>query len=221
MIDERIEELVNADIDGRLPEGSRAELNRHLLANPEVRALHRDLQRLQQALEPVRPEPVPADLVTGIMDRIPARAVRPGALSTARSWRYAFALAASLAVAAVALRLGSLDEDVDGAAAVGTMAAGEQANSAATIDRPGLSASVRLRQAGASLLVDLDVASQSSVDVVASYGGHTVGLSARGDMAGQRQTLELPADGAGPVVVRFASQGRVIEEISLQAPGQP
>jgi anti-sigma factor RsiW len=221
MIDERIEELVNADIDGRLPESSRAELNRHLLANPEVRTLHRDLQRLQQALESVRPEPVPADLVAGIMDRIPPRAVRPEARSASRSWRVAFALAASLAVAAVALRLGSLDENVDGAAAVGTMAAGDQATSVKTIDRPGLTASVRLRQAGASLLVDLDVASQNSVDVVASYAGQTVGLSARPDMAGQRQTLALPAEGAGPVIVRFASQGRVIEEISLRPPGQP
>jgi len=220
MIDERIEELVNADIDGRLPDSSRAELNRHLLANPEVRALHRDLQRLQQALESVHPEPVPTDLVTGIMDRIPARAVRPDARSASRTWRYAFALAACLAVAAVALRLGSLEEGVDGAAAVGTMAAGEHANSVATIDRPGLSASVRLRQAGGSLLVDLDVASQSHVDVVASYAGQTVGLSARPDMTGQRQTLELPAEGAGPVTVRFASQGRVIEEILLEAPAQ-
>ena len=221
MIDARIEELVNADIDGRLPESSRAELNRHLLANPEVRALHRDLQRLQQALESVRPEPVPPGLVAGIMNRVPARVVRPGALRAPRAWRYAFALAASLAVAAVALRLGSLDEDVEGVAAVGTMAAGEQVASAATIARPGLRASVQLRSSGASLLVDLDVASQSNVDVVASYAGQTAVLSARPDMAGQRQTLELPAEGAGPVVVRFASQGRVIEELSLQAPGQP
>lgn len=221
MIDERIEELVNADIDGRLPESSRAELNRHLLANPEVRALHRDLQRLQQALESVRPEPVPPGLVAGIMNRVPARVVRPGALRASRTWRYAFALAASLAVAAVALRLGSLDEDVEGVAAVGTMAAGEQVASAATIARPGLRASVQLRSSGASLLVDLDVASQSNVDVVASHAGQTAVLSARPDMAGQRQTLELPAEGAGPVVVRFASQGRVIEELSLQAPGQP
>ena len=219
MIDERSEELVNADVDGRLPESDRAELDRQLLANPEVRALHRDLQRLRQALESVRPEPVPANLVAGIMERIPARPVR-AVRATSRAWRYGFAVAAGLAVAAVALRIGPLDQDVDGAAAAGTMAAGEQATSVATIDRPGLTASVRLRQSGTSLLVDLDVAPQDSVEVVASRAGQAVGLVARPDMAGQRQTLELPAEGTGPVIVRFASHGRVIGEMSLQAPGQ-
>jgi len=96
MIDQTTAELINTDIDGRLPAAQRAELSRILLADPEARALHRDLQRLQRELAAVTAEPAPAGLADSIMAAIPAVASGGGRPGAARPWRSAVALAVVL-----------------------------------------------------------------------------------------------------------------------------
>jgi hypothetical protein len=219
MIDEPTAELIHADIDGCLPEARRAELSRVLLADPEARAFHRDMQHLRERLEAIAAEDVAPGFAGSVMAAIPASV--PGASSHApsRPSRRILALAAGVAVVAVALRIGGLGGEIDGSAAVGTMA-GLPASAAVTIDRPEVSGSVQLRQAGESLFVDLYVALHEDVQIVAVQANSSTSLTARAGAAPDRQrlTLELPAGASGPVAVRFTSRGHTIEDILLEAP---
>jgi hypothetical protein len=219
MIDERTAELIQADIDGCLPEARRAELSRVLLADPEARAFHRDMQRLQEQLEAVAAEEVPQGFADSVMAAIPASAPGAGSHVSSRSLRRVLALAAGVAVVAVALRIGGLGGEIDGTAAVGTMA-GLPASAPVTIDRPEVSGSVQLRQAGESLIVDLDVALHEDVQIVAVQANSSASLTGRAGAAQDRQrlTLELPAGASGPVSVRFASHGQLIGDVLLEAP---
>lgn len=223
MIDERTAELIHADIDGRLPEARRAELSRVLLGDPEARAFHRDMQCLRERLDAMAAEEVPPGLADSVMAALPASAPGAGPQVPSRSWRHVLALAAGVAVVAVALRIGGLGGEIDGTAAVGTMA-GLPASAPVTIDRPEVSGSVQLRQAGESLFVDLDVTLHEDVQIVAVQAGSSGSLTGRAGATRQRQrlTLELPAGASGPVSVRFASHGELIGDVLLEAPiGRP
>ena len=219
MIDERTAELIQADIDGCLPEARRAELSRVLLADPGARAFHRDMQRLQEQLEAVAAEEVPQGFADSVMAAIPASAASAGSRAPSRSLRRILALAAGVAVVAVALRIGGLGGEIDGTAAVGTMAS-PPASAPVTIDRPEVSGSVQLRQTAEALFVDLDVALHEDVQIVAVQANSSVSFSGRAGAARDRQrlTLELPAGASGPVSVRFASHGRSIGDVQLEPP---
>jgi len=223
MIDQTTAELINTDIDGRLPAAQRAELSRILLADPEARALHRDLQRLQRELAAVTAEPAPAGLADSIMAAIPAVASGGGRPGAARPWRSAVALAVGAAVVAVVLHVGGLKEGLDGAAAVGTMAPGAGASAPVTLDHPEISGSVRLSSGSGSLLVEIDVAPREDVEVTAVRADSSSSAFLRAGESGDRQrlALELPAGESGPVSVRFTSHGRIIDQIRLDpAPGR-
>ena len=219
MIDERTAELIHADIDDCLPEARRAELSRVLLADPEARAFRRDMQRLQERLAAIGAEEVPPGLADSIMAAVPAAARSDRAQATAWSWRHAFALAASVALAALVLGVGGLDEGIDGTAAVGTMAGGQPASIPVAVDRPELSGSVQLRATGQSLFVDLDVVLHDEVQIVATQGNSSASLAGRADAPDrQRLSLELPGGQSGPVTVQFASRGQPLGEIVIEEP---
>lgn len=220
MIDESTVELIHADIDGRLPAARRAELSSILLADAEARALHRDMRRLQQQLAAVGAEEAPPGLAESIMAAIPAPATAAGARIPAQSLRYALALAAGVAVVAVVLHIGGLGDDIDGSAAIGTMAAGDRASAPVVFDRREISGSVLLRRTAESVLIDVDVVPHDDVEVTAEQAAGHVSAFVRAGADGERQrlTLELPAGEPGPVSVRFTSRGRVVEELLLDAP---
>jgi hypothetical protein len=219
MIDERTAELIHADIDDCLPEARRAELSRILLADPEARALHRDLQRLQDQLAAIGAKEVPTGLADSIMAAVPAAERSAREHAAAPSWRYAIALAASVALAAVVLRIGGLNEGIDGTAAVGTMVGGQPASIPVAIDRPELSGSVQLRATGKSLFVDLDVALHDDVQIVATQGNSSASLAGRADAPDRKRlSLELPGGHSGPVTLQFASPGQPLGEIVIEAP---
>src|SRR6187399_3213408 len=62
MIDARTIELINAEIDGELDAGTRAELETALRTNPDARTLHEDLVRMAAALQGMSPVSIPAQL---------------------------------------------------------------------------------------------------------------------------------------------------------------
>lgn len=220
MIDESTVWLIHADIDGRLREGSRAELGRILLADPEARALHRDMQLLRRQLEAVGCEEPPAGLADSILCAIPESAPDAGTRDASRSWRYALALVAAVAVVAVALQFGGPGEGIDGMSAVGTIAAGGRADASVALDHPEVRGSVQLRRNAGTVLIDLDVALHHDVEVTAARAGNSASARIWAGAGGERQrlTLELPAGAVGPVSVRLTSDGRLIQEVWLDAP---
>lgn len=233
MIDERINALIHADVDGRLPDGERAELARYLLQDPEARALHRDLCHLRQVLAAVGTAEVPRDLQHSLMDAIPPEAGgRRGlaAMDASRPVRrprgFAVALAAGAALGAVVLALTRAIVGVDGQDAVGTMAARSTRDAGASlarIDRPQIDGTVRVDDAGSAPVVELVVAVHDAVDVVAAHDGRTADLAGLQPTDGvpQRYRLELPGGGdpREAVTVRIRAGGEVIEEVTLALPG--
>jgi hypothetical protein len=214
MIDESTAELIHADIDDCLSAEHRAELSGILLVDPEARAFHRDMQRLQRELAVVETAEVPAGLAESIMAAIHAADAAPSRHEPWRDLRYGLALAASVAVVAVTLWIGGREDDIDGTAAVGTMSSGDRASAPVTIDRPEVSGSIRLLPMSDTLLVEVDVAPRDDVEVTARQGDAWVSAKVQADAAGRRQhlVLELPAGQSGPVSVQFTARGRFITE---------
>ena len=112
MIDEKYLELIQADVDGELPEQHRAELSRHLLANPEARAAREELKRLCGLLDSVPKVEPPSDLKASILGAVRLPAPR-GGFSSVRGFgvpsgmlRYAAVFAGGLLVSAIAFQVG-------------------------------------------------------------------------------------------------------------------
>jgi hypothetical protein len=72
MIEERIRDLINRDLDGMTSQEERAALASVRSARPEVEELYRSLLHLQQMLAPPPAEPVPPTLKTSVMRTIAA-----------------------------------------------------------------------------------------------------------------------------------------------------
>src|ERR1700756_1135746 len=71
MADAPLLELLHAEIDGELDGQQRGELARRLLADPEVRALREDFQRLCAALDAVAGVEPPPELRESILAALP------------------------------------------------------------------------------------------------------------------------------------------------------
>jgi len=99
-MDPRVVELINLELDGQLDAAGRAELER-LLADPAVRAHREQLRSVARQLARA-PEPkLPIDFRNSVLRRAKfSRVARPR-----RHWRAGLALAASVLVAIVVLRV--------------------------------------------------------------------------------------------------------------------
>ena len=77
MINEKYLELIQAEVDGELPEQDRAELSRFMLANPDAHAVRDELKRLCSTLDQVRPAEPPPELLASVLAavRLPAPVV--------------------------------------------------------------------------------------------------------------------------------------------------
>lgn len=94
--------LIHAEIEGELDARQRSELARRLLADPDARALRDDLRRVCTALDAVQDVQPPAQLLTGVLNGLPAPAARPARSEwLAPRWRYAALFAGLLAGGAV------------------------------------------------------------------------------------------------------------------------
>jgi hypothetical protein len=234
VIDERIEELINADLDGRLNAGEHAELARAMLSDPDVRRLHDEMHRLQARLLEVGPAEPPPEFLDSVMAALPRQEKQAQQAQQAHdasvpgrrgwSWRHVAAMAAALGVVAVGLRLAEIGDRMDGSSAVGTMAV-EGGSGAARIDRPEIEGSVRLRETRGSVYADLDVVPHDPLEVVMLQGGKIIGrlgLEPADVAASRKFSLELSggSGAADPVIVRFFSGTRLVEEISLAVPAR-
>lgn len=196
MVDERTQELINADLDGELDVSAKAELERRLEASPAARKLHEDIGRIAKALGGMVQEPAPEGLRDAIIN-----AVRHGAnskndakvvnIESRRSRRqdlprFGYALAAGFALGAIGLvawqvihSAGDQGElvagirGVDAAEMAGTMVRGrgDQETEAANvrIDTAAVKGSATLFEGDGVLILQLDLDSDQPVTVNASY----------------------------------------------------
>jgi hypothetical protein len=231
MIDERLAELVHAELDGVLGDPERVELSRRLLAETDARAWRDGMQRLGKALAAVPQVEVPAGARESILAgarQIQARSCPPvtgrpaGGRYAHAPLRYVAALAVALVGGAFFLHSGSLD-GIDGRDAVGTIAQPPASRDGAVlrIDHPAVKGVVTVQPAAAALIVEFDVAAQDGLEVVASAGGRSARRVASARSGGEPFQLMLP-DPQGEtrtVTLQFLAGGRLVHEAAVSLPG--
>lgn len=224
MIDEKFIELIQADVDGELPDECRAEVSRYLLAHPEARALRAELASIAGALGSLAPAEPPADLRERILAALPppARMARGGgATGFSSRFRWAAAVAAATLLGAIVFRIASDDQSaVDDSNLYGTMAT------------PGASAPVQVDQVAVSLeqvtgtvsllgapkarIVEFDLALNGPVEVVVEHDGERTRVS---DL-GRPVVIEGPARAGAQVTVEFLVAGVPVRRFELEVPAQ-
>jgi hypothetical protein len=175
MLDEPDIELIQADIDGELEAGQRAELSRLLLASPEARALHDDLRQLTRMFSEMPRHEPPPELKSAVLESIQWRVSDRPAIATWRTTapRIAAAVAGAALLAATLYHLGQpFGADVDRSGLSGTMASPTGAHPPTlALDLEGVTGTVRVRGPVAARTIEFDLASAAPVEVVTIAGG--------------------------------------------------
>jgi anti-sigma factor RsiW len=231
-IEEKYLELIQADVDGELPEEHRAELSRFMLAHPETRAVREEFKRITGVLEQVPQVEPPAGLRDSIVAavRLPAPAAGPGTVrglwAPSQLLRYAAVFAGALLVSTIALQFGTdRTRGLDVSQIAGTMASEDpaaKAGPAATVDisLAEVSGQVSLYQSATMRVVEFDLVAKRPVEVVVVHDGQEARFSGSGEPGvGGQQRYALVLDGAGqpgaPIEIRFLSGGSVIYSQAL------
>lgn len=233
MIEQKYTELIQADVDGELPEQNRAELSRYLLANPEALALRDELRRLCSALDRLPAADPPQGLKGAILAAVPLPAPGTASAPVRSNWvrfpilRVAAAFAGGMLVSAIAFQLGPDQQaglDVSGIA--GTMASQDPVAGSAPVDTVRVSleqatGTVSLFRSPTIRVVEFDLAVQQPLEVVVVHDGQQVQFSELGQTGG-KQHYALVLEGAGQagaaIDLRFLASGTEVHRDVLQVP---
>lgn len=257
MIDKRQLELIQGEIDGENSAAESEALRQELASNPECQVIYEDLRRVSDFLQQARPVEPPAGLRQQIIRAVtPAKLAGPApdrrASRAGPDWlawltpRYAAAFAMGLLVAfgAVSLQKFSDGADLDATQLVGTMTrpagSGSGAGGQVELALDGLAGSVNLDRQGPYLVMEFDLDSAGSAEMVAVFEGPGTGFSGlvqrRGEAsaiaAGGRQIsvagggeqqyallLNNPENAAVTVDLKFFLEGRLVHEAGLEYAG--
>jgi hypothetical protein len=235
VIDEKYIELIQADVDGELPEQQRPELSRLLLANPEARALRDDLKSLCGVLDQMPREEPPPGLRDGILAAVPASS---GPSVPRRSWiapwsgpaalRYAAMFAGGLFVGGLAFEaIQERHASLDASDVAGTMVSGNPATRSAPVDSVRVAldqvdGTVRLFTSSTLRVVEFDLNFRAPVDIVVIHDGEQARFSGSApSTGGSAGRYALVLDGPGhpgqPIEVEFVAGGHVIHRDALRA----
>jgi hypothetical protein len=241
MLDDRMLQLLNAEIDGDLSASDRAELSRRLLHEPDARAAREALRRACAELDTLEPVEPPAELRERILAALPqsaAVASRGGQpsrrfLSSASTLRYAAAIVGAVLVGTIAFQANRSVSGVDADQAAGTMAdppaAARAGGGAIRVDDSQVRGTITLVPTGRELGVRFDfdpvqpvgVVSPEAIDVIVTRGhdvAHLKGLDASRQAGSAALVATLPgALAAGEAVdVRVIVLGRPVFEARWQ-----
>jgi len=228
MADSRHLSLIHAEIDGELDGQQRGELARCVLADPDLRVLREDFQRLCAALEKLEDIEPPPELRESILDALPQSTAGP-----ARSWwsgprmRYAALIAGVLAAGTVVYEslhgLRPSPSDV-----AGTMAPADAPTTVDTVclDNGVVLGRVSLYRDRAGLGLEFELSASAPVDVLVASDGHTLRINGVGRQAkpaqGKPGVLTVPLSefrmGGQTVDLTFLMAGRQVGSATLRAP---
>ncbi|GEM_PF-6237918 len=178
MIEARILELIQQEVDGENTPDESGELHRYLSTSAEARALFESLRRLADSLGAMRPADPPAELAPSILAALRrGRAPAVGAARATGIWKYAYAAAAGLVLGILLAPMirevipgGDLPEP---AKVMGTMAGKEQLSATGAIERriagEGVAGTLRLTRSGGMLQMQLELASTETIEAVLEY----------------------------------------------------
>jgi hypothetical protein len=230
MIEEKYIELIQADVDGELPEQHRADLSRYLLANPEARTLRDELRQVCAVLGQVPTAEPPPDLSESILGavRLPA-AVAParGDGASFFRWRMAAAFGGGLLVSAIAFQLGEgRQAGLDVSQVAGTMASQDPVARSQPVDTIQVSldqakGKVSLFRSATMRVVEFDLAVRQPLEVVVMHDGQEARFSRVGQaVSAGNQRYALVLEGAGQagsaIEIRFLAGGAEIHRDALE-----
>ncbi len=185
-IEQKYTDLINADIDGEISPGDKAELEKFLSQSPEGRALHEQISGLCASLEAVDPEVPPPHLRHVIMSSVKPPSTQSGtgtpgvfqSLFAAPALRYAAMFAAGVFLTLSLVNSGQISnqafDDVTGL--VGSVANPVDAEliSSVSVDEQLVAGTVSLRSAGSMLILDFDLASADAIEIEAGYSDPSI-----------------------------------------------
>jgi hypothetical protein len=224
MIEEKYIELIQADVDGELPDERRAELSRFLLAHPEARVLRAELVAVAEALGSVAAAEPPADLRERILAALPPLsrpARRAGGTGYSSGMRWAAVFAAATLLGAIVFRLASDDRSVvDVSNLYGTMAS-QGASAPVLVDRVAVSleqvhGTVSLLGSPQARFVKFDLAADGPVEVVVEHDGERTRVT---DL-GRPLVIEGPALAGAQVTVEVLAAGAPVRRFQLGVPAR-
>jgi len=178
-IDRNYIDLINADIDGEISAGDKADLEAFLSESAEARALHDALSGLCTSLDAVAAEDPPRHLRHVIMNSVDLPATEPEApgfvqnLLAAPAFRYAATFAAGVFLTLSLINSGQISnqafDDVTGL--VGSVAdpIDAQLVSSVLVEETDIAGTVSLRSAGSMLILDFDLVSTDPIEIEAGY----------------------------------------------------
>ena len=183
-IEQKFQDLINADIDGEISAEEKTELQAFLADNAEGRALHNAMASLCDTLDIIDEEEPPAHLRHVIMNSIPKRPApqsSPGFLEVlfaAPALRYALSFAAGVFLAISIVNSSQFSnqafDNVTGL--VGTVAEPIDATlaSSVSVDEVDVAGIVSLRSAGSLLILDFDLVATDRIEVEADYSDPSI-----------------------------------------------
>jgi len=228
MLQERIINLINEELDGELSAADRAELEAVLQDSEEARAMREELQRLGTWIGSMPEVEPPANLREQILAGVPLprSQFRPsisfGSLfASFQPAQAGLAFAAGLLLAVGYYELSPAHrESADPSQMVGTLIAGKQPAAVARVEtlairESGVKGTISLRKSGSFQILDFDLDSQHTSEVEISFAG--AGLS----FGGIAHTTDGPDTAAQSYEVsggtlRVANQGRQAFSVFLK-----
>ena len=234
-IDQQIIDLINADIDGELSAADKTLLDEHLAGNEEARALHAELRELCVDLDQMPAEDIPADIRPLVLARVSAgqrkAADKAGGglgeifanLFGVPFVRYGMSFAAGVILTFTLISSDQVSrqafDDVTGL--VGTISGGAPLEGSATrkdnleLTLNDLAGSVSLNTIGSLMILDFDLASRSTVEIVARFDDRDIWFSGFAQQESEGTTVDAQT---GRVTVRMSGQRRYA--VFLQNAGQ-
>ena len=226
----KIQELIQADLDGELSVTDRAELARQLLQDPEIRRLQNEFRKMDQLLRDIGNADVPPGLRAAILSApyLSVRHVDPRHRYDRPSYRIAAAILGGLLIVGLSYVL------LDGNAPVmnlkGSLGAAGGTNTTGLITpqdhlsmrADGVEVSVSLRRDGQGLRLELNATTTVPCEVIARIDPATTILvgspdGARLNAASGQVTVQL-ATGKQDFVLNFAGVAPI--QLELRSGGQ-
>ncbi len=183
-IEQKFEDLINADIDGEISAADKADLEAFLSQSAEGRALHEELSKLCSSLNAVDAEEPPPHLRHVIMNAVKRPAPQPAASSfiqnllAAPALRYAAMFAAGVFLTLSLVNSGQISDQAfdDVTGLVGSVANPIDAEliSSVSVDKQMIAGTVSLRSAGSMLILDFDLVSADAIEIEAGYSDPSI-----------------------------------------------
>jgi len=208
MLEERIAELIQADIDGELGPEQRAEVTQALEQSEEARIFHSEMLRVARHLTEAPDKEPPWGLRRKIIESIELPSMGGFANNWFRPAGYGLAMAAGVVLALGVVSIAPMKSN-DVGSLVGTMVNNGQTvagkpEAGLAIEQPEINGQVWLKNLDEAWVVEFDLASDESVEVLIDLDSTGMSFGGFADQADYSGDENLEVSGGE---VRVVNQG--------------